>query len=116
MAALTRESNHLSARACLSESARSQATHRQIRGMILMMTDAPVMSIDKLKAFLSSSDVLTFKGNSRKETYGWIERVLRTYSYSSRPRSEKGLIRSYMQKMIGNSIDTKPIPGCCLRN
>jgi len=71
--------------------------------MILMMTDARVMSIDELKAFLCSSDVLTFKGNSRVETYGWIERVLRTYHYCSRPRSEKGLIRSYMQKMTGIS-------------
>lgn len=68
-----------------------------------MMTDARVMSIDELKAFLSSSDVLTFKGNSREETYAWIERTLRTYSYFSRPRSEKGLIRSYMQKMTGMS-------------
>ncbi len=68
-----------------------------------MMTDARVMSIGELKAFLSSSDVLTFKGNSREETYGWIERTLRTYRYCSRPRSEKGLIRSYMQKMTGIS-------------
>jgi len=34
----------------------------------MMMTDARVMSIDDLKAFLASSDVLTFKGNSREET------------------------------------------------
>ncbi|MCK4600044.1 hypothetical protein KAU37_09540, partial [Candidatus Bipolaricaulota bacterium] len=67
------------------------------------MTDARVMRIDELKAFLASSDVLTFKGNSREETYAWIERTLRTYSYFSRPRSEKGLIRSYMQKMTGMS-------------
>ena len=71
-----------------------------------MMTDARVMSIDELKAFLASSDVLTFKGNSREETYVWIERTLRTlrtYRYLSRPRSEKGLIRSYMQKITGMS-------------
>ena len=36
----------------------------------MMMTDARVMSIDELKAFLASSDVSTFKGNSREETYG----------------------------------------------
>jgi len=40
-----------------------------------MMTDARAMSIDKLKAFLVSSDVFTFKGNSREETYAWIERL-----------------------------------------
>jgi len=68
-----------------------------------MMTDARVMSIDELKAFLASSDVLTFKGSSREETYGWIERTLRTYSYFSRPRSEKGLIRSHMEKITGLS-------------
>jgi len=69
----------------------------------MMMTDARVMSIDELKAFLASSDVLTFKGNSREETYRWIERTLRTYRYCSCPRSEKGMIRSYMQKITGLS-------------
>lgn len=68
-----------------------------------MMTDARAMSIDELKAFLVSSDVFTFKGNSREETYAWIERTLRSYRYCSRPRSEKGLIRSYMQKITGIS-------------
>jgi len=57
------------------------------------------MSIDELKAFLTSSDVLTFKGNSWEETYAWIERTLISYGYLSRPRSEKGLIRAYMQKI-----------------
>ena len=68
-----------------------------------MMTDARVMSIDELKAFLASSDVLTFKGNSREGTYAWIEHIMRTYRYCSCPRSEKGLLRSYMQKMTGMS-------------
>jgi hypothetical protein len=68
-----------------------------------MMTDTRVMSIDELKAFLASSAVFTFKGNSREEIYAWIERTLRGYSYFSRPRSEKGLIRSYMEKITGIS-------------
>jgi hypothetical protein len=38
--------------------------------MVLMMTDTRVMSIDELNAFLASSDVLTFKGNSREEIVG----------------------------------------------
>ena len=58
-----------------------------------MMTDARVMSIDELKAFLASSDALTFKGNPREEIYAWIERTLRSYSYQSHPRLEKGLLR-----------------------
>jgi len=68
-----------------------------------MMTDARVMSIDELNAFLASSDVFTFKGNSREEVYAWIERTLRGYSYRSRPRLEKGLLRRYMRKMTGIS-------------
>lgn len=40
-----------------------------------MMTDARVMSIDELKAFLASSYVFTFKGNSQEEIYAWIERT-----------------------------------------
>jgi hypothetical protein len=68
-----------------------------------MMTDACVMSIDELKAFLVSSDVFTFKGNSREERYAWIERTLRSYNYRSRARSEKGVLRRYMQKITGIS-------------
>ena len=56
--------------ACLPERERSQ-------------TDA--INIDELNAFLSSSDVLTFKGNLRVETCGWIGHILRTYSYFSPP-------------------------------
>ena len=68
-----------------------------------MLTDTRRMSIDELKAFLTSSNVLTFKGNSREETYAWIERTLCAYGYLSRHRSEKGLIRAYMQKITGMS-------------
>lgn len=68
-----------------------------------MMTDARVMSIDELKAFLSSSDAFTFKASSRAETYAWVERTLHCYRYLSRPRLEKGPIRRYMEKMTGMS-------------
>ena len=53
MAGPTRESNQLCA--CESESARTQATHRQIGAMILMMKDARVMSMEELQVFLNSS-------------------------------------------------------------
>jgi len=68
-----------------------------------MTTDARVMSIGELKAFLASSDVFTFKGSSREETYAWIEHTLRSYKYRSRPRLEKGVLRRYMQKITGIS-------------
>ena len=68
-----------------------------------MMTDKCVVSIDKLKALLASSDVLTFKGSSQEEIYAWIERTLRSYHYRSRPRADKGVLRRYMLKMTGIS-------------
>jgi len=68
-----------------------------------MMADKRVMDIGELKALLASSDVLTFKGSSREETYAWIERTLRSYNYRSHPRSEKGMLRQYMLKMTGIS-------------
>jgi len=68
-----------------------------------MMVDRRVMDIGELKALLASSDVLTFKGSSREEIYAWIERTLRGYSYRSRPRSDKGVLRRYMRKMTGIS-------------
>ena len=45
-----------------------------------MMADKRVMDIGELKALLASSDVLTFKGRLREETYAWIERTLRSYN------------------------------------
>jgi len=68
-----------------------------------MMVDRRVMDIGELKALLTSSDVLTFKGSSREEIYAWIERTLRGYSYRSRPRSDKGMLRRYMLKITGIS-------------
>ena len=70
---------------------------------MLMMVDRRVMDIGELEALLASSDVLTFKGGSREETYAWIERTLRSYKYRSRPRLEKGVLRRYMRKMTGIS-------------
>ena len=61
------------------------AQARASNHMILMMTDARAMSIDELKAFLSSSGAFTFKGSCREETYAWVERAMRSYHYLSRP-------------------------------
>ena len=44
------------------------------------------------------------QGNSREETYVRIKRTLRSYNYRYRPRLEKGLIRSYMQKIMGSDF------------
>jgi hypothetical protein len=71
--------------------------------MNLTMRDSRPMTTDELGFFLRSSEALTFKGQSRTQTYAWIEKTLRNYRYLSRPREEKGLLRRYLQKMTGYS-------------
>ena len=71
--------------------------------MTLTMHNSRPMTIDELHAFLRSSQALTFSGQSRSQTYEWIQRTLRQYDYLSRPRAQKGLLRQYLQKMIGYS-------------
>jgi hypothetical protein len=61
------------------------------------------MNMEELQAFLRSSQALEFAGQSREQTYEWIERILRQYDYLARPRPEKGLLRQYLQKMTGYS-------------
>ncbi len=68
-----------------------------------MMKDSRPMSSDELRSFLHSSEALAFTGQSRAQTYAWIERTLRQYNYLSRPRAEKGLLRQYLGKMTGLS-------------
>lgn len=68
-----------------------------------MIRDSRPMSTDELRAFLYSSKALAFTGLSRPQTYAWIERTLRQYSYLARSRPEKGLLRHYLLKLTGLS-------------
>ncbi len=48
-----------------------------------MMTDSRVMTMEGLAAFLDSSGTLSFRGETRQDTYAWVEKTLRTYGYSA---------------------------------
>ena len=71
--------------------------------MTVMVSDSRVMSMEEMAAFLESSGTLGFRGETRRETYAWVERTLRRYRYSSRSRADKGLVRRYLGKMTGYS-------------
>jgi hypothetical protein len=71
--------------------------------MTLIMHDSRPLRIKELQAFLRSSQALRFTGQSRSQTYQWIERTLRQHDYLLRPRAEKGLLRQYLQKLTGLS-------------
>lgn len=71
--------------------------------MTVMVSDSRAMTIEEMAAFLGSSRTLSFRGETREETYAWVERTLRQYRYSTRSRTEKGLLRQYLGKMTGYS-------------
>jgi len=71
--------------------------------MTVMVSDSRVMTIEEMAAFLGSSGTLSFRGETRTETYAWVEKTLRKYGYSSLPRAEKGVVRRYVGKMTGYS-------------
>ena len=71
--------------------------------MNLIMNDSRWMSLEELKAFVRSSSPLEFKGQSREQSYAWIESRLRHYRYLHQGRTGKGIIRQYVQKMTGYS-------------
>jgi len=48
--------------------------------------------MEEMEAFLGSSVTLSFRGETRRETYAWVEKTLRKYRYAARSRAEKGLL------------------------
>jgi hypothetical protein len=71
--------------------------------MNLIMKDSGTMSLEELKAFVGFSAALEFKGQSREQTYAWIERTVRHYRYLHQGRAAKGIVRQYLQKLTGYS-------------
>lgn len=61
------------------------------------------LRLELIQAFLESSDEVEFKGQNREEVYGWVNQTLRQQRYEGLPRSERGLVRRYVEKMTGLS-------------
>ena len=61
------------------------------------------LSLELIQAFLESSDEVEFKGQKREEVYGWVNQTLRQQRYEGLLRSERGLVRRYVEKMTGLS-------------
>ena len=67
------------------------------------MDDSRKMSLEGIQAFLAASEPVVFAGQSREQTYGWVDRTLREQDYTGLGRAEKGLVRRYVGKMTGLS-------------
>ena len=67
------------------------------------MHDAEKLSLDQIEAFLNASEEIRFEAENRKQTYGWVEQVLRQQQYPKQGRKARGLVRRYLQKRTGLS-------------
>ena len=67
------------------------------------MTDDGELSLEQIREFLKSSVAMEFRGQDRKEIYGWLARLLCRHEYWVRKKVEKGLLRQYAEKVTGMS-------------
>jgi hypothetical protein len=61
------------------------------------------LSLEQIQAFLDGSGEVGFKGQNREEVYGWVDQTLRQQRYEGLLRSERGVVRRYLEKMTGLS-------------
>lgn len=61
------------------------------------------LSLERIRALLEASQEVRFTGHSRTEIYEWIGKTLREHDYAKQCREAKGLLRSYVAKMTGQS-------------
>ena len=61
------------------------------------------LSLEQIQAFLDGSGEVGFKGQNREEVYGWVNQTLRQQRYEALKRSERGVVRRYVEKMTGLS-------------
>jgi transposase InsO family protein len=59
------------------------------------------LSLEQIRAFLKGSGEVGFKGGNRREVYLWVDQTLRQQRYDVMKRSERGTVRSYIEKMTG---------------
>ena len=61
------------------------------------------LSLEQIQAFLDGSGEVGFKGQNREEVYGWVNQTLRQQRFEELKRSERGVVRRYVEKMTGLS-------------
>jgi hypothetical protein len=67
------------------------------------MDDSEAKSLEQIRAFLAGSGEVRFAGQRREQVYGWVERTLVRFQYTSLDKPGKGLVRRYLARMTGLS-------------
>lgn len=71
--------------------------------MIISLRTQSQLNLEQIRGFLEGSSEIGFKGRNRAEVYSWVNETLRHQRYEELPRSGKGLVRAYIEKMTGLS-------------
>jgi transposase len=61
------------------------------------------LGLEQIRALLEASQEVRFTGHSREDIYDWVGKTLREHDYAKQGREGKGLLRSYVAKMTGQS-------------
>jgi hypothetical protein len=68
------------------------------------MWNAESLSREQIREFLESSQPIEFAGCGRNEKYAWVEQVLGAQHYAGLAKGERGVVRTYLEKVTGMSV------------
>ena len=71
--------------------------------MKIKLNDSRIKTIQQVKEFINSIEILDFKVESRFESYPWVEEVLVKFGYTKINRKDKGYVRKYIKALTGYS-------------
>lgn len=71
--------------------------------MTITMNDSQLTTLDHVKRFLDGTLLCDFAIKTTAESYAWIEAVVIKFDYHKQGKSEKSLIKQFMQKVTGYS-------------
>jgi hypothetical protein len=67
------------------------------------MDDSEAVSLEQIRAFLAGSGEVRFAGQRRVEVYEWVEKTLVRHQYPGLGRTDRGVVRQYIARMMGLS-------------
>src|ERR1017187_8195749 len=69
--------------------------------LTIKVSNKPGMSLDEIRVFLKASEAVHFVGEKKEEVYAWVSGCLREQNWDALGRTERGLLRRYMEKVAG---------------
>jgi transposase InsO family protein len=65
------------------------------------MQNGEGLTAEQIKEFLKGNESVSFAGQSQKEVYAWVQRVLVTQEFTQQDKKQRGAIRAYVEKVTG---------------